>query len=101
MKYMKKLFVLLLAVLLINSMIIPCFASVVPATTDAKVGETVTVTFNYDNIAGIRGTLSVSGDDIIDSITVEVGTGLKVFIAKPTVSSLILQQNLQILRLNL
>lgn len=77
MKYMKKLFVLLLAVLLINSMIIPCFASVVPATTEAKVGETVTVTFNYDNIAGIRGTLSVSGDDIIDSITVEVGNGFE------------------------
>ncbi len=77
MKYMKKLLVLLLAVLLINSMIIPCFASVVPATTDAKVGETVTVTFNYDNIAGIRGTLSVSGDDIIDSIAVEVGNGFE------------------------
>lgn len=77
MKYMKKLFVLLLAVLLINSMIIPCFASVVPATTEAKVGETVTVTFNYDNIAGIRGTLSVSGDDIVDSIAVEVGNGFE------------------------
>ena len=75
MKNIKKLLVLLLALLLMNSMIIPCFASVVPAATDAKVGETVTITLNYDDIAGIRGTLNISGDDIIDSIAVEVGDG--------------------------
>ncbi len=75
MKNIKKLLVLLLALLLMNSMIIPCFASVVPAATDAKLGETVTITLNYDDIAGIRGTLNISGDDIIDSIAVEVGDG--------------------------
>ncbi|MBQ1182992.1 MAG: hypothetical protein IIX60_00940 [Clostridia bacterium] len=77
MKNIRKLLVLLLALLLMNSMIVPCFASVAPAATDAKSGEVVAITLNYENIAGIRGTFSASGDDIINSIDIEVGAGFE------------------------
>lgn len=75
MKTMKKVFVLLLSVLLISATFVTAFASVVPATTETEAGETVTVKFNYDNIAGIRGTFTTTGDDIIKSIEIVPDSG--------------------------
>ena len=65
MKTMKKVFVLLLSVLLISTTFVTAFASVAPAATETKAGEIVTVEFSYDNIAGIYGTFTISGDAII------------------------------------
>ncbi|MBR2448274.1 MAG: FIVAR domain-containing protein [Clostridia bacterium] len=65
MKTMKKVFVLLLSVLLISTTFVTAFASVAPAATETKAGEIVTVEFSYDNIAGIYGTFTISGDEII------------------------------------
>ncbi len=70
MKTMKKVFVLLLSVLLISTTFVTAFASVAPAATETEAGKTVTVKFNYDNIAGIRGTFATIGDDIIESIEI-------------------------------
>lgn len=77
MKTMKKVLVLLLAIVLVNAMTLPCFASVAPGTTEAKVGDVVKVSFSYAHIAGIRGTFTFSGDNIVNNITVEAGTGFE------------------------
>ncbi len=71
MKTVKKVLVLLLTVLLISTSFITAFASVVPATTETKAGAVVSIDFSYDNIAGIRGTFTISGDDIIKAIEIE------------------------------
>jgi len=70
---MKKLIVLVLAALLINVTTISSFASVAPAATEVKAGETVSVVFSFEKIGGIRGTFSVTGDKIVDKIDIQVG----------------------------
>ncbi len=68
MKTMKIVLALLLSALLITMSFITAVASVVPATTETKSGEVVTIEFSYDNIAGIRGTFTITGDEIIKDI---------------------------------
>ena len=74
MKTAKKLLVLLLTIVLLNVTVISSFASVTPAVTDANKGKIVTVAFTYDNIAGIRGTFSMSGDDIVEKVELETSS---------------------------
>ena len=75
MKTMKKVFVLLLSVLLISTTFVTAFASVAPAATETKAGEIVTVEFTYDNIAGIYGTFTISGDAIIKDTVFTASSG--------------------------
>ena len=75
MKTMKKVFVLLLSVLLISTTFVTAFASVAPAATETKAGEIVTVEFSYDNIAGIYGTFTISGDAIIKDTVFTASSG--------------------------
>ena len=72
MKITKKLLALLLTVLLVNTMVISAFASATPAVTDAYKGDVVEVEFSYENVGGIRGTFSLSGDNIIDKVEIQV-----------------------------
>lgn len=77
MKTFKKLFVLLLTVVLIGVMSIPCFALGAPAASEAKAGDVVTVSFSYEDIAGIRGTFSFSKADLIKDINIETNAGFE------------------------
>ena len=70
MKTMKKVLVLFLTALLICTSIFTATASVIPPVTETEAGKTVTIDFSYDNIAGIHGTFTTSGDDIIEEITI-------------------------------
>lgn len=70
MKTMKKVLVLFLTALLICTSIFAATASVIPPVTETEAGETVTVDFSYNNIAGIFGTFSTTGDDIVEKITI-------------------------------
>ena len=70
MKTTKKLLVLLLTALLICVSVFTATASVIPPVTETYAGETVTIDFSYDNIAGIHGTFTTTGDDIIESIEI-------------------------------
>lgn len=75
MKTMKIVSVMFLSVLLITMSFISAFASVVPAITETNSGEVVTVQFNYDNIAGIRGTFTITGDEIIKKFVFKANDG--------------------------
>ena len=70
MKTTKKLLVLLLTALLICVSVFTATASVIPPVTETYAGETVLIDFSYDNIAGIHGTFTTTGDDIIKSIEI-------------------------------
>jgi hypothetical protein len=70
MKNTKKLLVLLLTALLICVSVFTATASVIPPVTETYAGETVLIDFSYDNIAGIHGTFTTTGDDIIESIEI-------------------------------
>ena len=70
MKSVRKLLVLLLTALLICASIFTAVASVIPPVTETYAGKTVAIDFSYDNIAGIHGTFTTSGDDIIESIKI-------------------------------
>ncbi len=70
MKTTKKLLVLLLTALLICVSVFTATASVIPPVTETYAGETVLIDFSYDNIAGIHGTFTTTGDDIIESIEI-------------------------------
>ncbi len=65
MKTIKIVLAMLLSALLITMSFITATASVVPTTTETVSGKVVTLKFAYDNIAGIRGTFTVTGDKII------------------------------------
>ena len=70
MKLVKRIVILLLAALLVCTNSVIGFASVSPSATEVVAGQTATVTFSYNNIAGIEGTFSFLGDDIAENIEV-------------------------------
>ncbi len=72
MKIAKKIFVLVLTIALVCTMSVSSFAAVAPEATAAKAGEVVSIDFKYEDIAGIRGTFSVSNKDFIKEVDVEV-----------------------------
>ena len=74
MKITKKLLALLLTLVLVSSMAISAFASAAPSATDAYKGSVVEVEFSYENVAGIRGTFTISGDNIIDKMELSVNS---------------------------
>ena len=69
MKLNKRIFVLLLTVILVFTMIAPAFAQTAdPAA--VKAGETVSVVFAYENISGINGTFTYSDSSIIENVEI-------------------------------
>ena len=65
MKNMKKVLVLLLAVLILATSVISSFAEVTPEVTKAKAGETVEIVFSYDDIPGISGTFEFTNSALV------------------------------------
>jgi len=76
MKVAKRIFALMLSVVLVFSLTVNAFAATSKEVA-AEAGETVTVELQYTNIAGIQGTLKTSGADIITGIAVTT-TGLTI-----------------------
>lgn len=70
MKNMKKILVLLLAILTITASVIPSFAAAVPETAEANASETVEIAFTYENVPGISGTFEFSNPDFVKEYTI-------------------------------
>ncbi len=72
MKNIKNIFALLLVAVLSFTMAIPAFAAVAPTGATAVAGETVVITFSYDNIAALEGTFYFTDSSMFSAISVDV-----------------------------
>ena len=71
-KTIRKIFVLMLVLVMIICANIPVYAAVSPTKTNAYTGQVVTLTYTYKGIAGINGTFTYSNPNMFSDINFSI-----------------------------